>query len=296
MENIGLVLEGGGIRGVYTSGILDYFLEKNLEFKYIIGVSAGAIYSASYISKQEKRNLNIFMKYITDERYMGFKHFFKTGNYINLDFAYTKMTYELEPFSYEEFVKNDVVYKIGAFNCETGKTDFFEKKNIKNEEELLKDLMASGCLPFLLKETIINNKVYLDGGIASPIPIYTSILDGNEYNVIILTEPKGYKKYPLKARSLIKIYYKKYPAVSKALLNRHIVYNRTLKNIEKLEKIGKAFVFRPSSEVGVGRLEKDTEKIKRLYNLGRKDAEKNYEKLIFWLNSCKNLYKTIDKI
>lgn len=287
MKNIGLVLEGGGIRGAYTSGILDYFLEKNLEFKYIIGVSAGAIYSASYISKQKGRNLNIFMKYVTDERYMGFKHLIKTGNYINLDFAYTKMTYELEPFDYNEFQKNDVIYKIGAFNCETGKTDFFEKKDIKNEDELLKDLMASGCLPFLSKETLINGKIYLDGGIATPIPIYTSILDGNEYNVVVLTEPDGYKKTPLKAKSLIKVYYKKYPAVSKALLNRHIVYNKALKHIESLEKKGKAFVFRPSDKVGVGRLEKDTSKIKNLYDLGKKDAEKNYKKLLEWLNSCK---------
>lgn len=287
MKNVGLVLEGGGIRGAYTSGILDYFLEKNLEFKYIIGVSAGAIYSASYISKQKGRNLNIFMKYVTDDRYMGFKYLVKTGNYINLDFAYTKMTYELEPFDYDTFKKNDVVYKIGAFNCETGKTDFFEKKDIKNEDELLKDLMASGCLPFLSKETVIDNKIYLDGGIAAPIPIYTSILDGNEYNVVILTEPDGYKKTPLKAKSLIKVYYKKYPAVSKALLNRHNVYNKALKHIESLEKKGKAFIFRPSDKIGVGRLEKDTRKIKNLYELGRKDAERNYRKLLEWLNSCK---------
>lgn len=293
MNKIGLVLEGGGIRGAYTSGILDFFLEKNLEFNYIIGVSAGAIYSASYISKQKERNLHIFLKYVTDDRYMGLKYLLKTGNYINLDFAYKKVAYELEPFDYETFKENKAIYKIGVFNCKTGTTDFIEKKDIQNEDELLISLMASGCLPFISKEITIDNNVYLDGGIKSPIPLKEAILDGNRYNVIILTEPVGYKKQPLKARTLINLYYKKYPKVSKALINRHIIYNNTLKYIEKLEKNGDVFVFRPSKKVDVNRLEKNTKKIENLYKLGIDDAKAKFQNFIFWLENAK---KNIDKM
>ncbi|MCQ8211236.1 patatin family protein [Cetobacterium somerae] len=283
MNNIGLVLEGGGLRGAYTSGILDYFLSKKLYFKYTIGVSAGAIYSASYASRQKRRNIDIILKYLNDERYMGYKYLIKKGSYINIDFAYKKMTYELSPFDFETFHSCDLEFKVGAFNCIKGKTEFFSKKDFKRTDDLLESLIASGSLPFFSKETVINDKIYLDGGIASPIPIMQSILDGNSKNVIILTEDESYKKEPLKLHPLIKLYYRKYPKVADALIKRHLVYNKTLKEIRELEKKGDVFVFRPSKIVVVDRLEKDLNKIKSLYNLGIKDAEENYERLIEWL-------------
>jgi len=284
MENIGLVLEGGGLRGAYTSGILDYFLFKRLYFKYTIGVSAGAIYSASYASRQKRRNIDIILKYLNDERYMGYKHLIKNGSYINTDFAYKKITYDISPFDFETFASCDLEFKVGAFNCLKGKTEFFSKKDFRKTDDLLEALIASGSLPFLSKEAIINEKIYLDGGIASPIPIVQSILDGNSKNVIILTEDKTYKKDPLKLQLLINLYYKKYPKVAQALNRRHLVYNRTLREIEELEKKDDVFVFRPSEVVVVDRLEKDLNKIDTLYKLGLKDAEENYERLISWLN------------
>lgn len=283
MNNIGLVLEGGGLRGAYTSGILDYFLSKKLYFKYTIGVSAGAIYSASYASRQKRRNIDIILKYLNDERYMGYKYLIKNGSYINIDFAYKKMTYELAPFDFDTFHNCDLEFKVGAFNCIKGKTEFFCKKDFKKTDDLLESLIASGSLPFFSKETVINDRVYLDGGIASPIPIMQSILDGNNKNVVILTEDEGYKKEPLKLQPLIKLYYRKYPKVADALIKRHLVYNRALKDIRELEKKGDVFVFRPSKIVVVDRLERDLRKIKSLYNLGIKDAEENYERLLKWL-------------
>ena len=284
MDNIGLVLEGGGLRGAYTSGILDYFLSKQLHFKYTIGVSAGAIYSASYASRQKRRNIDIILKYLNDERYMGYKYLIKNGSYINVDFAYRKMTYELAPFDFETFYNCDLEFKVGAFNCIKGRTEFFSKKDFKGTDDLLESLIASGSLPFFSKETTINEKIYLDGGIASPIPIAQSILDGNSKNVVILTEDEGYKKEPLKLQPLIKLYYRKYPKVAEALIKRHLVYNRTLKDIQELENKGDVFVFRPSEVVVVDRLERDLNKIKALYNLGVKDAKENYERLINWMN------------
>lgn len=284
MNNIGLVLEGGGLRGAYTSGILDYFLLRKLYFKYTVGVSAGAIYSASYASRQKRRNIDIILKYLNDDRYMGYKHLIKNGSYINTDFAYKKITYDISPFDFQTFTNCDLEFKVGAFNCLKGKTEFFSKKDFRKTDDLLEALIASGSLPFLSKEATINEKIYLDGGIASPIPIVQSILDGNNKNVIILTEDKTYRKDPLKLQLLINLYYKKYPKVAKALNRRHLVYNRTLREIEELEKKDDVFVFRPSEVVVVDRLEKDLNKIDTLYKLGLKDAEENYEKLIEWLN------------
>ncbi|MGL5052730.1 MAG: patatin-like phospholipase family protein [Cetobacterium sp.] len=284
-SNIGLVLEGGGLRGAYTTGILDYFLSKELYFKYTIGVSAGAIYSASYISKQKRRNIDIILKYLNDDRYMGLKYLVKNGSYINTDFAYKEITYKKSPFDFETFSDCELEFKVGAFNCTKGKTEFFSKKDFKNTEDLLETLIASGSLPFFCKATTLNEKKYLDGGIASPIPIVQSILDGNSKNVIILTEDKSYTKTPLRFKPLINLYYKKYPKVAEALNRRHLTYNKELREVEELEKKGDAFVFRPTKIVVVDRLEKDLNKIKDLYNLGLKDAEENYERLLRWLNN-----------
>lgn len=284
MEKIGLVLEGGGLRGVYTSGVLDYFLTKNLQFKYTVGVSAGAIYSASYASRQKERNLEIEQQYLDDDRYMGLKHLIKTGNYINLDFAYRKMTYEYFPFDFHTFKRSNKEFKVGAFNCLSGETEFFSHKDYKNIEDLLQALMATGSLPFLCKERLLNNKIYLDGGIASPIPIDESIKDGNKKHVIILTQSKSYRKTPMRPQSLIKTYYRKYPKVAQALIDRHDVYNTLLERIEELERTGEVFVIRPTEDVEVGRLERDLNKVEALYHLGMRDAEKIYEHLVNWLN------------
>lgn len=191
---------------------------------------------------------------------MGYKHLIKNGSYINTDFAYKKITYDISLFDFETFTSCDLEFKVGAFNCLKGKTEFFSKKDFRKTDDLLEAL------------------------IASPIPIVQSILDGNSKNVIILTEDKTYKKYPLKLQLLINLYYKKYPKVAQALNRRHLVYNRTLREIEKLEKKDDVFVFRPSEVVVVDRLEKDLNKIDTLYKLGLKDAEENYERLISWLN------------
>lgn len=283
MNNTGLVLEGGGLRGVYTSGVLDYFLTRSLKFNYTVGVSAGAIYSASYASRQKERNLEIEQKYLDDERYMGLKYLIKTGNYINLDFAYRKMTYEYFPFDFETFKKSNREFKVGAFNCLTGETEFFSQNDYKNTEDLLQALIATGSLPFLCKERLLNNKIYLDGGIASPIPLEESIKDGNKKHVIILTQNKSYKKPAMRPQSLIKTYYRKYPKVAKALIERHEVYNTLLEKIDLLEAKGEVFVIRPTENVEVGRLERDLNKVEALYQLGIKDAEKIYENLLKWL-------------
>jgi predicted patatin/cPLA2 family phospholipase len=287
MEGIGLVLEGGGLRAIYTAGVLDFFLEKKLEFNYGVGVSAGAIYPASYVSKQRERNIQVQLRYLNDKRYMGLEYLIKTGSYINNDFTYRKMSYELLPFDFEAFMKSKMDFKTGAFNCLTGETDYFSKNDFLTREHLVETLIASGSLPFISKQVLINNTPYLDGGIGAPIPISKSIEDGNNKNVVILTQDDSYKKQPFKFKKIINVFYRKYPRVSEALLNRHNVYNESVEKVKKAWETGDVYLIRPSRKVNVSRLEKDLDKIKELYNLGIEDAKFHYPKLIPWLENNK---------
>jgi len=284
MKDVGLVCEGGGLRGIYTAGVLDYFLDIGLEFPYLVGVSAGAIYPASYISRQKGRTLEIQRRYIKDPRYMSFKNLIKTGNLFDPEFAYYRMTKELVPFDYAAFKTSKTIYKIGTFNCLTGSTHYYSKEDFTHVDEAVTALLASGSIPFLSKEVVIDGVPYLDGGIASPIPLHQSITDGNKKHFIILTQPGSYKKYPLKYRRFTEIFYRRYPHVAKALINRHNIYNDTLEDIKTLKNKGEAYIIKPSRTIGVGRLERNVSKIEELYRLGYEDAKREYSDIIKWLN------------
>lgn len=278
-----LVLEGGGLRGIYTSAILDYFIDKKLEFPYIVGVSAGAIMAASYISKQKERNLRINTKYLGDKRYMSIGNLIKEGTFFSKDFAYRKIPNILEPFDYNEFYNGKCTYKVGAFDCKKGKNTYINLSEVFDKEIFLDTLMASGSLPFLSRPVKIEDKLYLDGGLGESIPIFQSIKDKNEKHVIILTRDKNYRKKETKNSIITKFLYKKYPKVAEAIIKRGKIYNESLDFIDKLEKENKIFVIRPSSEVKVDRLETNPDKIKELYNQGRRDIEEVYNQLIDFL-------------
>lgn len=281
---VSLILEGGGLRGLYTSAILDYFVEKNIEFDYVVGVSAGAIMAASYFSKQIERNLRINTRYLNDSRYMSFRNVLKEGAFFSKEFAYRKIPNELERFDYDTFFSREFTYKVGAFDIELGKNQYFSMRDIKDNEKFLDIFMASGSLPFLSKPVEIDNKKFLDGGIGESIPIYEAERDGYEKHIIILTRNKGYRKKEREDSLFIKTFYKKYPKVAKALIERGKNYNRTLEYIEKLEKEGKAFVIRPIGNIDVVRLERDPLKIKKLYKQGRREVEGQIETLLKFIN------------
>ena len=284
MKNLGLVCEGGGLRGMYTTGILDFFLDMGLEFPYLVGVSAGAIYPASFVSGQRERSLNIQRRYINDPRYMSFRNLIKTGNLFDPDFAYFRMTKEFIPFDYDNFKSSKTEFKVGTFNCLTGKTDFHSKEDFSCVDDAVTALLASGSLPFLSRTVTIGGTPYLDGGMVSPIPIDKSIEDGNKKHIVILTQGKDYKKKPFKYKKLSKFFYRSYPLVADALINRHTLYNSTLEKLNQMEKEGNVFIFRPSVSLEVNRLEKDVSKIEALYSLGYEDAKREYSRLLQWLS------------
>lgn len=269
----GLVLEGGGTRGSYTAGVLDIFLEKGIEFPSIYGISAGACNAVSYISKQPKRNLEIFYKYIGDERYLSVANLRKTGSLFGFGFIFGELSYQLVPLDYEAFQKSPVTFRVGATNVVTGKVVYFDKEDITFPMDVLR---ASASLPMI--SPIVDYKGYhlLDGGVACPIPIERSIFDGNEKNVLVLTRDITYRKRarPEFPRAVLRSVYRDYPKLVDAMMNRPDVYNSQLDLIARLEKEGKAVVVRPSRPLAVGRYEKNREKLLGIYKLGRKDALK----------------------
>ena len=265
MVKAGLVLEGGGMRGVYTAGVLDFFIDQDLYFSDIYGVSAGACHMCSYISQQRERAYRVNVDYLEDKNYCSMYSLLKTGNLFGAEMCYDKIPNELDPYDYEAFGR----YKGNAYavvtNIETGKAEYIRM------EDMHKDIIAiqaSASLPLVSKNVYINGVPYLDGGVADAIPIMKSLQDGNKKNVVIMTKEVGYRRKPSSNMTAIRFRYRKYPELVKDMERRHIVYNKTLDFLEEHEKKGHIFVIRPKEDCGVGRIEKDKDKLRTLYQMG----------------------------
>ncbi|MBC8060203.1 MAG: patatin family protein [Clostridiaceae bacterium] len=282
MKNIGLVLEGGGMRGVYTAGVLDLFMDKDIYFPYVIGVSAGACNAASYLSRQKGRSKEINIGFINDHRYLSFRNLLKERSIFGMKFMFDELPNRLVPFDYATYNKSETTFVIVATDCISGKPVYFYKKK---GHDILNQLKASCSLPFLSPIITINGMKLLDGGISDSIPIKKAIEDGTKRNVIILTRNKGYRKKPTKGNFISRKIYKNYDCLIEAINNRYKVYNETLDYIEMLEANKQVFVIRPSELLNVGRLEKNKQKLEDLFNQGYSDAEKCCGELNEWLNA-----------
>lgn len=269
-KKTGLILEGGGFRGIYSAGVLDYFLENKIEFPYVIGVSMGACNGVNYISEQIGRSLNVPYTYINDKRYMSYKRLLCKGQLFGMDFIFGDVPNTLIPFDFDAFHQSSQKFVVVATDCHTGMPFYME--DLKGQD-LLFSLQASSSLPFVSPMVSYQNKWLLDGGISDPIPINKAMDDGCDKLVVILTQPKGYRKKPLSFNVLGKIKYNKYPKLIKSLNNRYEVYNNTLDKIELLEKEGKVFVIRPETKLPISRTEKDKEKLKSAFEIGYKQCD-----------------------
>ncbi|WP_077367018.1 patatin-like phospholipase family protein [Anaerosalibacter sp. Marseille-P3206] len=289
-NKVGLVLEGGGMRGVYTSGVLDALMDENIKFPYVIGVSAGANNGASFVAEQRERNKKVFVDYVRHKDYSGFKHWIVGNGYFNMDFLFNTLPNKLVPFDYETFLNSKTIFKACVTDCITGKSVCFEKSQAKNNgnEFINKVLRASSSLPILAKPVKIKGRLYFDGGISDSIPIDKSIEDGNKYNVIILTRNEGYRKEKQALGICTRHYLKRYPKVLHAIETRHIKYNNTLDKIEDLEDKGFTYVFRPIKEIKVERLEKNIDRLNQLYEQGYKEATSQKENFKKWLGNIIN--------
>ncbi len=276
MAKIGLVLEGGGMRGVYTTGVLDAFLDQNIEFDGTIGVSAGSCHGASFLSKQRERGFRVTVDYLKDWRYCSFRSLLVTGDIFGVKMLYDTIPNKLDPYDHEAFGKKKGWFRSVLTNVETGKPEYPILK------EMHKDiiyLQASSSLPMLSKLVKIEDKHYLDGGITDSIPVQKAFEFGMDKVVVILTQPIDYRKEPNKLMPLIKVIYRKYPNLIRSLNDRHLGYNQTLELIEELKSQEKLFVIQPQNKINIGRLEKDKEKLTEVYYWGYKDGQEKIEKL-----------------
>lgn len=280
LYNGGLVLEGGGMRGLYTAGVLDFFIDSGLYFKNCYGVSAGSTQCSSYLSKQKGRSLKIFTEYMHDKRYASLENLVKNGNYFDKDFSLKKIPDELVLYDYDVFQKTGANFYAVATNCKTGKPEYLKVEDMRKD---IDKIWASCSLPLLSKMVEVDGEEYLDGGVADSIPVARALKDGNRKVVVILTRDVEYRKGPNKMMPLVKLKYKKYPNLVKVMENRHKRYNKTIDRLLKLEKAGKIFVIRPKQAVEVGRLEKDADKMKALYKCGYDDGKQCYEALCKYL-------------
>lgn len=276
----GLVLEGGGMRGIYTAGVLDVFMEEELNFDGVIGVSAGAIHGCSYISGQRGRNIRYYKKYCNDKRFMSFRNVILTGDIAGEKFCYHDLPERLDPYDYEAFNASKTKFYVTCSNLETGKAEYLNLTDMKDEIDLLR---ASASLPYVSRIVKVNGMKLLDGGCTDSIPAVAFRKMGYEKCVVVLTRHKGYVKKPEKS-ALAKLFYGKYPDFIKAMETRHDAYNKSVAEIEKLEQEGKIFVIRPSVELSIGRMEGDPEKLQQVYDIGVKDAQNQLELLKEWLN------------
>lgn len=277
MNKIGLILEGGGMRGIYTAGVLDFFIEKNIEVDITIGVSAGSCHASSYLSKQYKRAYNATVDYINDKRYLSFSNLIKTGSIFGMDFMFNKIPNELNIYDYDTFTKSKSKFVVVATNCETGCPEYFELKDLKKE---IVYMQASCSIPMFANIVEIDDFKLVDGGVSDSIPIEYSLNQGYKKNIVVLTRDITYKKNKQKFLSIVNRKYKKYPNLIKAIENRHLNYNKSLNLVNQLEKDGDVLVIRPKKPVNVSQIEKNAKKLTSLYEEGYDDAKELYDKIL----------------
>lgn len=277
MNKIGLILEGGGMRGIYTAGVLDFFIEKNIEVDITIGVSAGSCHASSYLSKQYKRAYNATVDYINDKRYLSFSNLIKTGSIFGMDFMFNKIPNELNIYDYDTFAKSKSKFVVVATNCETGSPEYFELKDLKKE---IIYMQASCSIPMFANIVEIDDFKLVDGGVSDSIPIEYSLNQGYKKNIVVLTRDITYKKNKQKFLPIVNKKYKKYPNLVKSIENRHLNYNKSLNLVNKLEKDGDVLVIRPKKPVNVSQIEKNAKKLTALYEEGYDDAKELYDKIL----------------
>ena len=272
----GLVLEGGGMRGVFTSGVLDAFMKHNLYFKYIVAVSAGACNGMSYVSRQPRRARVSNIDYLARYRYIGLRHLVTQGCIFDQELLYDKFPNELLPFDFDEYFKHSQSFEMVTTNCLTGQAMYFSEAH--DRQRSLDIVKASSSLPFVSKIVNVDGLPMLDGGIVDSIPIHRAIETGHDHNVVILTRNKGWRDTG-KDRKVPAFIYKNYPRLRVALSHRLKVYNAQMDLIDRLEAEGRITCIRPLRPMEVGRIENDVMKLEHLYEegfaLGEQFAQEN---------------------
>ncbi len=286
MQKVGLILEGGAQRGVFSSGALDYLMEQDYWFPYVVGVSCGACNAVDYVAKQIGRTKDCIITTEKAYRSISFKNAIKNRSLFDMDLIFEKFPNQYIPFDYETYFSSEIRCELVAINCLTGKATYFEEKRSKSR--VMNICRASSSMPIFAPMVYVDGTPYLDGGMADSIPIVHSIQNGYRKNVMILTKPKGYRKKfsPAEAR-VVRTMYRNYPNLVNSILTRPQVYNRTMDLIEDLERRGHVFVIRPRG-IDIHKAERNVEKLTAFYNHGYDQMEKCFDKMKEYVDLDKN--------
>ena len=269
-----LILEGGAMRGLYSAGVLDILMKNNIDADVVYGVSAGALFGLNYKSRQIGRALRYNLKYAKEKNYMGLYSLITTGNIMNKDFCFKKLVYELDKLDFETYKNNPVDFYAVVTNLRTGKPEYIKIDDAQKDMEYFR---ASGSMPFISKPVEIKGNLYLDGAIGDAVPFKKALEENYEKIIVILTRPSGYRQK--KTRLPYKLFYGKFPNMVETAYNNYKKYNETMDLIEKYEAENKIIVLRPSELVRVKRIEKNKNKLQKIYNLGVSDCINKLDKI-----------------
>ena len=288
MKNVGLILEGGGQRGVFTGGVLDYLMEQSFEVPYVIGVSAGTCNAVDFVSKQPCRTKKCMIDAQKEHELYSAKNIWRKGYYIDMDLIFTDFPEKIYPFDFETFKRSKTRCLMTATDCISGEAVYIEEK--EDKERMMAAVRASSSLPFAASEVMIDGRPMMDGGLRDSVPIQKATNDGYKYNIIILTRPTGYRKSEKHDASvrLAKAAYKKYPNLVRDMEHRAHRYNKTMDIIDELEAKGRVYVIRPEIAC-VKRTEKDIEKLEVFYKHGYDMMKEKYDDLTQWLTRADDI-------
>jgi predicted patatin/cPLA2 family phospholipase len=282
MIKAALVLQGGSLRTVYTSGVLDVFMENGIEFECVIGISAGALIGANYIAKHIGNSARINIMHSNDSNFYGIKQYLLKGSIFNFDYLFYSPIKELYPYDEKALENTKQRFIIGATNCASGQIEYFEKYNYK---DMVKALQASCTIPLLCKPVNLEGNLYIDGGVAEPFGLHKAFSEGYDKVVVILTRDKDYirKKNSLLNKFFINWYKKRYPELMNKISFLPEDYNSLMKSINQMEKDQKIFIIRPDKEIKISKIERNARKLVKLYLDGRDSARKSLPKMFEYL-------------
>lgn len=274
-----LVLEGGAMRGLYCAGVLDVFMKNDIAADTIYGVSAGALFGLNYKSRQIGRALRYNLKYANEKNYMGLYSLITTGNIMNRDFCFKKLVYELDKLDFETYKNNPVDFYAVVTNMQTGSPEYIKIDDAKKDMEYFR---ATGSMPFVSKPVEIDGNLYLDGAISDAVPFKKVLEENCEKIIVVLTRPQGYRKK--KHYLPYKLFYGKFPKLIETASNNYKKYNETMDLVEKYEAEDKIIVLRPSELIRMKRVEKNKNKLQRMYDLGVCDCTRKLDKIKEYIN------------
>ena len=277
----GLILEGGAMRGMFTAGVMDVLMEAGAAFDGVIGVSAGACFGCNYKSGQIGRVLRYNLRFCNDKRYMGARVFLREGNLYSTPFCYEEVPMVHDPFDFDAFGKNPMEFWVVCTDVQTGKPVYHRYEGLADHR--FDWIRASASMPLVSRIVQIDGQKLLDGGISDSVPVDFFESIGYDRNVVVLTQPEGYRKEKNPLIPLMRLRYPKYAAMVDAMAHRHEMYNRQMEEIDRREASGRSLVIRPPHALGIGRTEKDPDALERVYRLGVSEAEHRLAEIREWV-------------